>query len=257
MKKGETYLTVIKYPSGLAGLKRKVKFCKNQIYIKKIEEFQKFNVWLVDGAFIRKNICEDFVNFGQHYFFKFIPKNEFWIDERTRDDEFHFYIDHLLVENKLMEEGMNYKQALEKAEAIERRERGKCSVAKRLSGIKRNKKELVKKIHKDLMKTYTKKIQIWVVNGELVRDFFDINFAGGTHDKVDSFVPKGEVWVSDDVSPRERRFILLHEIHERRLMGEGRDYAFAHRSATKLEDYYRHHPQGVLKALKEEIECQC
>lgn len=256
MKKRETCVTTIKYNPCLRDLKRKIKFCKGRVYFKKIESFQKFDVWLVNGEFIRKNICEDFVNFGQHYFFKFIPKNEFWIDKKTKDKEINFYIDHLLTENKLMSLGIEYKKALEKAEIVEKKERNRDSTAKRLNRIKGNKKELIRKIHKNLIGAYTKKVKVWVVKGELVRDFFDINFAGGTHDKVDFFVPKNEVWVSDDISVKERKFILLHEIHEKGLMAKGKDYLSAHKSATKLEDYYRHNPKGVMKALKKEIDNQ-
>lgn len=46
-------------------------------YIKKICNLGRYNVWIVDSEFVRKNICEDFVNLGQHYTFNFIPKNEF------------------------------------------------------------------------------------------------------------------------------------------------------------------------------------
>ncbi|MFH1656360.1 MAG: hypothetical protein ABH956_01135 [Candidatus Nealsonbacteria bacterium] len=254
MKKRETYLTDIKYNYSLKELKRKINFCKHKIYFKQIDSFQKFDIWLVDGNYIRRNICGDFVNFGQYYFFKFIPKNELWIDKKTKNREVNFYIDHLLVENKLMSLGMSYKKALKKAEMVEKRERNRCVVTKRLKKI--NKKELIEKVHKDLMQTYTKKVKVWVVKGKLVRDFFDINFAGGTHDKVDFFVPKDEVWVSDDISSRERKFILFHEIYERGLMAKGKDYFSAHKSATKLEDYYRHNPKGIIKALKKEIEKQ-
>jgi hypothetical protein len=37
-------------------------------------------VRIVDGVYICGHMDEEFTNFGQHYRFKFIPKNEFWID---------------------------------------------------------------------------------------------------------------------------------------------------------------------------------
>ena len=69
-------------------------------------------VWEVDGLWVRKNLDEDFTNFGQHYRFKFIPKNELWIEKEVSEDEFNFYITHLLVERKMMENNMKYEDAI-------------------------------------------------------------------------------------------------------------------------------------------------
>lgn len=54
---------------------------KKKPYIKKIGNTQGFHVWYVNGYWIRKHLDEEFTNFGQSYQFKFIPKNELWIDQ--------------------------------------------------------------------------------------------------------------------------------------------------------------------------------
>ena len=46
-------------------------------YIKKYEEIAGFQVWIVDGDYIRNNLDIEFTNYGQHYRFKIIPKMNF------------------------------------------------------------------------------------------------------------------------------------------------------------------------------------
>ncbi len=36
-------------------------------------------------------------------------------------------------------------------------------------------------------------------------------------------------------------------------MGEGKDYAHAHRGATEVEDYYRDHPADAPRRIDEEL----
>ena len=49
-------------------------------YIEKVDERGNLQVWIVDGAYIRSHIDEEFTNFGQHYRYQYIPINELWID---------------------------------------------------------------------------------------------------------------------------------------------------------------------------------
>jgi len=50
------------------------------LYIKKVEQRSKITVWVVDGTYVRTHLDEEFTNYGQHYGFKCIPKDEFWLD---------------------------------------------------------------------------------------------------------------------------------------------------------------------------------
>src|SRR3989339_323540 len=106
-------------------------------YLKQDGKVSKFKIWIVDGEYIRKNICEDFVNMGQHYLYKFIQK-----------------------------------------------------------------KELIKKTHIKLLQELKNGICVWLINGEIVRDFFYSSFAGGGHDKVYNFIPKKEIWIDNDILKR-------------------------------------------------------
>jgi hypothetical protein len=222
-------------------------------YVRMIVTVSKFRVWLVDGRFIRTRIDEEFTNFGQHFRFRFIPRNEFWIDHLHAPGEEHFYIDHLLVENRLMAEGMDYDRALARADRAELKERRKIDYIQKGIDPGRPKTAYVRRIHKRLLKTYSNGLKVWIADGELVRDLFFIDYTEGGHDKVYRFIPKAEVWLDDDLTAGERRYVLLHEVHERRLMAGGMDYTHAHRSSSHIEYTFRHHPTRLKLALAEEM----
>jgi hypothetical protein len=222
-------------------------------YIKKIAAISKFAVWLVDGQYVRTRMDEEFTNFGQHYRFRFIPRNEFWIDHVHGPGEEHFFIDHLLVENRLMAGGMGYDQALARADRAELKERRKVDFMRRHLRASPPAPNTIRRVHKTLLRSYSRDLRVWIIRGELVRDLFFIDFTEGGHDKVYHFVPAGEVWLDDDLKRTERPFVLLHEVHERRLMAGGLDYYHAHRSASHLEYFCRHHPGQLRKKLAGEL----
>jgi len=240
------------------------------VYIKKITARGKIAVWLVDGAKIRRDLNEEFTNFGQHYTYPFIPENEFWIDKEHSKGETRYYIDHMLIEYRLMAEGKSRDFAIDRADLAERRERNKSKLVATIFDTDKDGAEIIKKVHKELLEEYSQKVKVWVVSGELVRSIFYIDFTEGGHDKVYPFIPKNEIWLDDDLNPEERKFVLLHEMHERNLMPEGHDikikdgmlqtdknytkiYDSAHKSASKLEYYCRHHPEALDKKLKAEV----
>jgi hypothetical protein len=239
--------------------------------IKKIGKRGNINIWLVDGIKIRRDLSEEFTNFGHHFMYSFIPKNEFWIDREHKTGEAKYYIDHMLVEYRLMVRGKSKAYAMDKADIVERKERSKSKLVE--MGIKKeiSDKEIIQKIHKNLLKEYSRKVKVWIVNGELVRGIFYIDFTEGGHDKVYSFIPRNEIWLDNDLEPKERKFVLLHELHERNLMLKHHDidikngsvetdknytkfYGLAHDSASKIEYYCRQHPEKLDKKLKTETD---
>lgn len=225
-------------------------------YVRQICEISGICVWLVDGEYVRKNICEDFVNYDHHHHLKFIPENEFWIAEGTSEDEIEFYTDRMLIEHRLISSGMCYDDACKKAGAFEKRERAKSEMIKKLGQNREDRKDLIEKVHKELLDSYSGRVKVWVVNGELVRSLFYTDFGGGGHDKVYDFIPDNEIWIDDDIAPEERKFIVLHELHERNLMSGGMDYPKAHKSATKIEDFCRRNTKETENAISEEIKKQ-
>jgi hypothetical protein len=220
-------------------------------YLQKDEMRGDFQVWIVDGEYVRGRIDEEFTNFGHHYRYPYIPEKEFWIDKEAEHDERKFFIEHLLVEHGLMAGGMEYGDALTQADRVERRERRRSGdvrqVARQGKGL-----PAAGTVHERLWKKLENGVSIWVVNGRLVRSLFDIDFTAGGHDHVYEFVPENEVWIDDAIDEKERRFVLLHELHERNRMAEGWPYSKAHLESSRLEFRYRHHPDELHDALAAE-----
>ncbi|PIR68473.1 hypothetical protein COU49_00850 [Candidatus Nomurabacteria bacterium CG10_big_fil_rev_8_21_14_0_10_35_16] len=217
-------------------------------YLKKVDQRGKISVWLVDGKKIRDNLDEEFTNFGQHFCFSYIPENEFWLDNEASPNEQAFFIDHLLVEKKLMESGISRMEAIDKANKKEAFERAKAGD---LMTVKKNDGNLdMNKIHKQFLGKTNEKISIWLVDARLVRSTFDPNFTEGGHDLVYNYVPPKEVWIDDDIFPEERLFVLLHELFERELMKKGEKYQDAHKKASQLEWATRHNQQKLIEELK-------
>ena len=146
------------------------------VYIKKIETIGRYAVWLVDGAYVRKAINENFVEYDHHLRFRFIPQYELWIDEETNPEERRFFINHMFVEQGLMKEGESYEEALKTADLFEKKERGAELEKNRLSWLKKNRKELMEKVYKKFLSHFSRgKIEVWLVDGKIVRDFFSWN----------------------------------------------------------------------------------
>jgi hypothetical protein len=238
-------------------------------YIKKYSEISGFKVFIVDGEYIRDKLDEEFTNFGQHYQFDFIPKNEFWIDKERVGWEYKYYINSMLTINRLLKKGVNYRKAIKIADKEERSERAKSGLMKRRIKLKKYPEKLIQSVHKNLLQKYsTKKIKVWIVSGELVRDLFFIDFTEGGHGYVYSFIPKDEIWLDDDLEPDEIKFVLLHELHERNLMAKGWCYDTdtranlktgkikkpAHPDSSRIEYACRRKKKNINEELKKEIE---
>ncbi len=207
-----------------------------------------FQIWIVDGSYVRGHIDEEFTNFGQHYRYPYIPEKEFWIDQEAEHDERAFFIDHLLVEHELMAKGMPYEKAIVEADRVERKERRRAGDVRKVT---HDGQQLPNgaAVHERLWKRLENGVSVWVVNGRLVRSVFDIDFTAGGHDHVYEFVPVDEVWIDDAVEEQERGFVLLHELHERNRMAQGVRYSQAHAESSRLEFRCRHHPDELHDAL--------
>lgn len=92
------------------------------------------------------------------------------------------------------------------------------------------------------------------MDGELVRGLYFVDFTQGGHDKVYKFIPENEIWVDDDVSQKEMKFVLLHELHERNLMKKGMKYDLAHQASSAIEIYARKHRRKIDKLLRKELQ---
>lgn len=220
-------------------------------YIERADEIGGLQIWVVDGEYIREHIDEEFTNFGHHFSFTFIPERELWLDKEAHPDERRFFIDHLLVERRLMAKGVSYDDALVVADRAERKERRRAGDVRVLT---HGGKQLPdgRDVHVKLWKRLENGVGVWVVNGRLVRSVFDVDFTEGGHDHVYEFVPENEVWIDDDLDDQERGFVLLHELHERNRMITGWPYSKAHEESSRIEHTCRQHPDRLHEALAAE-----
>lgn len=219
-------------------------------YLKKVSERGNITIWVVDGTYVRAHLDIEFTNYAQHGGIACVPKNEFWLDKEASEDEQKFFIDHLLVEHRLMEKGMDYDEALVAADKKEMSERKKSGDIKKLT--RSSDLPDPHNVHVRLWKKLESGLSVWIVDGRLVRSVFDIDFTEGGHDYVYEFVPQNEVWIDNDLEEIERPYVLLHELHERNLMAKGWSYDNAHEDASKIEYYHRHHPNELHLALAKE-----
>ena len=79
------------------------------------------------------------------------------------------------------------------------------------------------------------KENVWLVNGQYIRDKLDVDFVLGGHDLRYPFIPTGEIWIDEAAKPEERECLVAHEVEERRLMAEGIEYGKAHEAANVIE----------------------
>jgi len=205
--------------------------------IKKYKKTDGYTAWLVDGRYIRDCINEEFTNFGWTNYFSFIPDTEFWIDIEAKTGESRYYFDNFLKMKELMGKGLSYEEAVVKSDRVEKRERSKTEFYKTHKNFTKSHQEIC--VHKRILFSLGNKLKIWLINGEEVRTLFFIDFTEGGHGKVYDFIPANEVWIDDDLTIEERKFILVHELHERRLMAKGLDYNTAHYKSSALERFCR------------------
>ena len=178
-------------------------------------------------------------------------KDELWIDQATNTDDQRFFIDNMLVMNRLIAKGVPVRKALAAAELEERRERRRAGDLSRVTDHGKKMPE-GKDVHIQLWKKLENGISVWIVDGRLVRSLFDIEFTEGGHDHVYEFVPPNEIWIDNDLEEEERPYVLVHELHERNLMAKGWTYNKAHADSSRLEYHCRHHPDELHDALVKE-----
>jgi hypothetical protein len=96
-----------------------------------------------------------------------------------------------------------------------------------------------------LLETLPDNIQVWSVDGSIIRRDIDDDFVLGTNWKANpnySGMKDREIWIEKilDSDPVERGCIEIHELVEANLMEHYKlPYHKAHLLASKVEEYYR------------------
>lgn len=223
-------------------------------HLKKIAALAEVTIWIVDGGSVRKERNENFVQSGGHIHFSFIPSDEFWIDVGTDPREHRFFIDRFFAERILIAAGTKPETAEEIAATLEQGER-ETALSREMQELRDKHRSLIKRIHRKPFTPYhSSPLAIWLVDGKLVRDLVFLEYDAGGHDRVYPWIPEREIWIEEALPEKERPFILVHELHERSLMGLGKRYPEAHQGATIIEDRLRNHPSDLESRIQEELE---
>jgi len=93
------------------------------IYRLRIGKRKGLEVWIVDGAKVRRELYTDFLFGGNDQRYKFTPEGEIWIDNSISVEELEFTIIHEITEREFMKQGMSYAKAHELATQEELRAR--------------------------------------------------------------------------------------------------------------------------------------
>ena len=223
-----------------------------------IDKWGKYSIFIVNDEEIRNTAeyAEEFSDYGLNIGkkglatlnFKFIPKNEIWVAKSIKLSERHYIISNVLTYIRGIERGDDPGDAYDKAVEKEKSVRTKDAINK--LRIK-NKKVISSPLHKDLpKKLYFKKygairdttetVNVFLVNGEIVRDLFKTDYVEGGHYYVYDWIPKEEIWIEKTVHNDEFPVIILHEFLERTLMKYKKfPYVRAHVAASKVEFEHR------------------
>ena len=202
-----------------------------------LREQDGLKIYLVDEFAVRNSSLrhQEFTNFATSEDFPdLIPPDEIWVSEEYDPEEIELYIETSIMIKRLLKLGMSLEQANELANHQEKalRERRRNAI----NGCPWNHNE------KPCAKVYKKKlgvadgIEVWEIDGDFVRDCFRTAFVEGGHGYVYSWIPNNEIWIEDSVKPKERKYILCHELTELKLMRDkGMGYEAAHNQAALAE----------------------
>jgi hypothetical protein len=230
-----------------------------------------FDVWIIDGYKVRQKIYKEFLYGGNGQRYCYTPPGEIWIDNAISCEEYELTLAHELNERHLMAKfGWTYDKSHDSSLAVElvmrhvsdsicrnheaclpavsptdwtnRKEIGTIPDSIRLTGIYR-----IPVGERD-------GLNVWIVDGYLVRKniFPDFGFSG--NDKVYHFIPPKEIWIDGQVSCEEMEYSIIAEQIERTLMQQGRTYSDAYESSVegirnlrdKMEIRIRNHSPLVI-----------
>ena len=211
---------------------------KKNFHKKLIDQYGKYKVFLVDGEAVRNSspAAEEFGGSSTYCFIpSLIPKDEIWIEDDIKPEEQKILIASALYQVKHTERGENSKKVYERGLAKEKDYRDSL----KLSG-----KHPERTDERAKAKIYVRKyghiknenIDVWLVDGEQVRNLYKTDFIEGAQPWVYGWTPNHEIWVELSSHKNEFPYIILHEYTEMMLMKYKKmKYDAAHKIAAKVE----------------------
>lgn len=209
-----------------------------------------YDIWIVDGNVIRRDIYKEFLYGGNEQRYLYVPKGEIWVDNAISCEEFELTIAHELNERHLMAKfGWTYDKSHDSSLMLEVKMRRYFDSLSRkheasLNAVAPTDWNNLREITTSpdsvrLNNIYSipvgtrNDLRIWIVDGYLVRKniFPDFGFSG--NDAVYHFIPPGEIWIDGQVSGEEMEYSIFAEMKERNLMKNGRSYSDAYEAAVE------------------------
>lgn len=209
-----------------------------------------FDIWIVDGGTVRREIYPEFLFGGNPQRYLFVPRREIWIDNAVAAEEFSYTVAHELRERGLMaHKRISYEDAHHLALDLERSMRRADD-----SSARQHEKELhrVSPTDCDNMKEIADlpdsislhniyrvmlgmrgAISVWVVDGAAVRRDIFPDFGLSGNDLAYHFIPKKEIWIDGQISCEETEFSTAIELLERESMAKGMSYNQAYEQAIQ------------------------
>jgi hypothetical protein len=218
---------------------------------------QNYNIWIVDGNQVRLKIFSSFLYGGNEQRYPFNPKGEIWIDNAISCEEYYLTLAHELNERHLMAKfGWQYITAHDSSLSLEQKIRHsneeichahEASLKKVRPTDYDNIKEIkglpdsiqIQNIYRIPAGT-REGIDIWIVDGYMVRKNIYPDFGFSGNDLSYHFIPPKEIWIDGQVTCEETEYSIATELNERKLLVKGKSYDDAYSDAiditTKLRE---------------------
>lgn len=201
---------------------------------------QGYRVFSINALAVRNsgNGNEEFGNFATHDEFpRLIGKDEIWIADHLVEREGLYYLANASSRLHRLALGQREETAYEAGEAVER------YLREQLTGIKYRDGKPHRSVPKEIyvepyvgIPDHKQPMEVWRVDGHLVRCYYKTDYTEGGHGYVYDWVPKAEIWVERDVDLAELPVIVSHEYTELRLMRDCQlSYDRAHEICSKIE----------------------
>ena len=199
-----------------------------------------FDVYTIDASTLRTlaQPDEEFGNIATNDEFPdLIPKGEIWLSEKNLDTEGLFFITAAVTRLKALANGESQERAYAMGINVQRALREKHNGVKFRAG--KPHKRVPEAIYVEPYLTLPDEkfpIEVWLVDGNLVRSLYKTDYTEGGHGYVYRWVPKQQIWVEKDQDRWELPYIVSHEYLELRLMrDEKMAYDPAHEICSKVE----------------------
>lgn len=210
-----------------------------------IATHDEFDFYAVNGYAVR-DVAQPDEEFGcfatSDEFPSLIPKGEVWLAEQTIEREGLFFIANALTQLREQARGTPGDRAYTAGIEVERllRERLNHLKFRGAGPQKRVPKEVYVRLYATLPDKNDTTVQVWIVDGNVVRSLYKTDYTEGGHGFVYPWVPNDEIWIEHSLDQRELPFIVAHEYIERRLMRDAKlDYDTAHDICSRVEFHLR------------------